>query len=81
MRKKRGEDREGGKVGEEGRQRGQTTPVIPGLVYGRQWPARSQSSATLLQRLVDSAEWEITHQELTFRIRGEGTKEGQERHI
>lgn len=48
------------------------TPVIPGLVYGRQWPAGSQRSATLFQRLVDSAEWEITHQELTFRIWGEG---------
>lgn len=63
-------------MGEEGRQRGgrgdPATPVIPGLVYGRQWPAGSQRSATLLKRLVDSAEWEITHQELTFRIWGEG---------
>ncbi|KAI3356671.1 hypothetical protein L3Q82_003357 [Scortum barcoo] len=74
--KKRGEETEGGKMGEEGRQRvgrgDPATPVIPGLVYGRQWPAGSQRSAALLQRLVDSAEWEITHQELTFRISEEG---------
>lgn len=53
------------------------TPVIPVLVYGHQWPAGSQCSATLLQCLVDSALWKITYQELTFRIRGveEGKRE------
>lgn len=61
--------RRGGGGGDRG---DPATPVIPGLVYGRQWPAGSQHSATLLQRLVDSAEWEITHQELTFRIGREG---------
>lgn len=56
------------------------TPVIPGLVYGHQWPAGSQCSSTLLQCLVDSAQWKITHQELTFKIRGvEGGKEKKHR--
>lgn len=55
------------------------TPVIPSLVYERQWPAGSQLSATLLRCLVDSAEWEITHQELTFRIWGRRGREGQGR--
>lgn len=75
--KKRGKKEKEEKWAKRGGRGDPATPVIPGLVYGRQWPAGSQRSATLLQRLVDSAEWEITHQELTFRIWvGEGRREG-----
>ncbi|KAK2850988.1 hypothetical protein Q5P01_007264 [Channa striata] len=70
-----------GKLVKRGGREDPATPVIPGLVYGHQWPARSQCSTTLLQRLVDSAEWEITHQELTFKIWGRRRREEEGRSV
>ncbi|KAF3696499.1 hypothetical protein EXN66_Car012177 [Channa argus] len=70
-----------GKLVKRGGREDPATPVIPALVYGHQWPARSQCSTTLLQCLVDSAEWEITHQELTFSIWGRRRREEEARSV
>lgn len=57
------------KMREEGRQRGPSDTCHSWFGLWTSWPAGSQCSSTLLQCLVDSALWKITHQELTFRIR------------
>lgn len=59
-------------MGEERMQRGPSDTCHSRFGLWTSVPARSQCSTTLLQGLVDSAEWEITHQELTFRIWWEG---------